>query len=338
MKSWRIMHEVNGHARNEYQTDRLIPGDCLEVMRDIPDDTFDMSFADPPFNLGKRYSNYKDGRLSDEYVAWCREWIGEMVRVTKPTGSILVHNIPKWLTYYSAILNEMAHFKHWIAWDAMSNPVGKTLLPAHYGVLFYTKQPRDFKFYEVRAPHKRCRACKEYLKDYGGKSDQRHPFGALVSDVWTDIHRIRHNKRRDPHPCQLPIHLMERLILMTTSPGDVVLDPFLGTGTTAIAARALGRYCVGIDIDKEYISIAHGKIDATEQTKEGEFYVSKFLGEIVTVRDVDAKQLFPRQYTSVDKKRDRMNSNGHSEPARVPASRLLDKDGLEGQGDGVGGN
>ena len=157
------------------------------------------------------------------------------------------------------------------------------------------------------------------MKDYGGKSDQRHPFGALVSDVWTDIHRIRHNKRRDPHPCQLPIHLMERLILMTTDPGDVVLDPFLGTGTTAIAARALGRYCVGIDIDKEYISIARGKRDATEQTKEGEFYVSKFLGELATVRDVDAKELFPRQYTSVDKKRDRMKLNGHSATARVPA-------------------
>ena len=122
---------------------------------------------------------------------------------------------------------------------------------------------------------------------------------------------------------------MERLILMTTDPGDVVLDPFLGTGTTAIAARALGRYCVGIDIDKEYISIARGKIDATEQTKEGEFYVSKFLREMVTVRDVDSKQLFPRQYTSVDKKRDRMRSNGHSAPARVPAGRLMDRDGRE---------
>ena len=252
-----------------------------------------------------------------------------MVRVTKPTGSILVHNIPKWLTYYSAILNERAHFKHWIAWDAMSNPVGKTLLPAHYGVLFYTKEPRGFKFYEVRAPHKRCRVCKEYLKDYGGKSDQRHPFGALVSDVWTDIHRIRHNKRRDPHPCQLPIHLMERLILMTTDPGDVVLDPFLGTGTTAIAARALGRRCVGIDIDGEYISIARGKIEATEQTMEGEFYVSKFLGEIVTVRDVDAKVLFPKQYTSVDKKRDRAVANGQARSSRLPSGRLMDKDGRE---------
>lgn len=323
------MHEFNGQARNEYRIDRLIPGDCLEVMRNIPDNTFDMSFADPPFNLGKRYSSYKDGRMSDEYVAWCREWITEMVRVTKPTGSILVHNIPKWLTYYSSILNANAHFKHWIAWDAMSNPVGKTLLPAHYGVLFYTKCQKGFKFYEVRAPHKRCRVCKEYLKDYGGKSDQRHPFGALVSDVWTDIHRIRHNKRRDPHPCQLPIHLMERLVLMTTDPGDVVLDPFLGTGTTAIAARALGRYCVGIDIDPDYIAIARDKVGATEETKEGEFFVSKFLDEIATVRDVDAKELFPRQYTSIDKKRDRAGANGHASISRVTAGRLLDKDGQE---------
>ena len=63
---------------------------------------------------------------------------------------------------------------------------------------------------------------------------------------------------------------------------------------------------------------------------EGDFYVSKFLGEMVTVRDVDAKQLFPKQYTSVDKKRDRMMSNGHSEPTRVPASRLMDKGAREG--------
>ncbi len=320
------MQRDNGKMRTEYHRDQLIPGDCLKVMRNIPDDTFDMSFADPPFNLGKRYSSYKDGRPDESYIAWCREWIEEMVRVTKPTGSILVHNIPKWLMYYGSILGEVAYFKHWIAWDAMSNPVGRTLLPAHYGVLFYTKQPQGFKFYEVRAPHKRCRVCSEYLKDYGGKSDQRHPFGALVSDVWTDIHRIRHNKRRDPHPCQLPIHLMERLILMTTDPGDVVLDPFLGTGTTAIAARALGRYCVGIDIDSDYISIAKGKVEATEETKSGEFYVSKFLGNIMTVRDVDAKELYPRQYTSVDKKRDRARSNGHSEHQPIPAGRLMDKD------------
>ena len=321
------MSTSNGKLRvSTYKDDDLIMGDCIEEMRKMPNDTFDMTFADPPFNLGKKYSSYKDGRVSDGYIAWCREWIEEMVRVTKPSGSILVHNIPKWLTYFSAILNEHAHFKHWIAWDAMSSPLGKTLLPAHYGVLFYTKEAKGFKFYEVRAPHKKCRACKEYLKDYGGKSDQRHPFGALVSDVWTDIHRIRHNKRRDPHPCQLPVHLMERLILMTTDPGDVVLDPFLGTGTTAIAARALGRKCVGIDIDAEYIEIAKRKRDVVKETKLGEFHVSKFLGDAVTIRDVDSKHLFPKQYTSVDKKRDR-------ELGAIANGALMDKQGSYAAGE-----
>lgn len=272
--------------------DNLLVGDCIEKMQEMPDDSVDMTFADPPFNLGKRYSSYRDGQGVKEYLEWCYRWLDEMVRLTKPEGSILVHNIPKWLVYFGAHLNSRAHFKHWIAWHAMSNPVGKTLLPTHYGILFYTKQAKGFKFFEVRAPHAKCRVCGEFHKDYGGKSHQRHPFGALVGDVWTDIHRIRHNKRRDPHPCQLPVHLMERLILMTTEPGDVVLDPFLGTGTTAIAARSLGRKCIGIDLDSKYIEIAASKRDAAKVNLYRGHYVSKYLGEIVSIRDVDAKDAF----------------------------------------------
>ena len=81
-----------------------------------------------------------------------------------------------------------------------------------------------------------------------------------VSDVWTDIHRIRHNVRRDEHPNQLPVPLMERLLLMTTDEGDTVLDPFMGTGTTAIAAKRLGRKFIGIELDSKYISIAQKKL------------------------------------------------------------------------------
>lgn len=120
-----------------------------------------------------------------------------MVRVVKPTGSILVHNIPKWLTYYGSCLNEKAYFRHWIAWDAVGAPIGKTLLPNHYGILFYVEQPKGFKFFDLRIPHKVCRECDTYLKDYGGKKALMHPFGTIVSDVWTDIHRIRHKKTCD---------------------------------------------------------------------------------------------------------------------------------------------
>lgn len=297
--------------------DQVILGDCLEKLADIPDSSIDVCFADPPFNLDKKYTAYDDQKSLEDYLAWCEKWLVELVRVTKPTGSILVHNIPKWLTYYAATLNKHAHFRHWIAWDAMSMPLGKTLLPAHYGILFYSKQAKGTKFYEIRAPHKTCRECGAYLKDYGGKKDQMHPFGYLVSDVWTDIHRIRHSKRRDgEHPCQLPIHLLERLILMTTDAGDVVLDPFLGTGTTAIAAKNLGRHYIGIELDPIYEKIASDKLAKIKKpTLYQDYPVSMYLGKIQSIRDADAKKLFPQQLTSTEKKRQKakagIQANGH---------------------------
>jgi site-specific DNA-methyltransferase (adenine-specific) len=288
--------------KTPWPVDKIIVGDCLKALQKISDNSVDACFADPPFNLRKRYGKYDDRKEQNEYLDWCQKWIHELVRVTKPTGSIFVHNLPKWLTHYAAILDRLAHFRHWVAWDAMSAPLGKTLMPAHYGILFYTKSAKGFKFHEIRAPHKRCRLCDGFLKDYGGKVDQRHAFGQLVSDVWTDIHRIRHSKRRDEHPCQLPIHLLERVILMSTDPGDVVLDPFLGTGTTAIAARQLGRHFIGIEMDRTYARIAREKVQRARESRLGEFLVSYHLGKLQTVRDVDAKKLFPPQLTKQQKR------------------------------------
>ncbi|MEN6300792.1 MAG: site-specific DNA-methyltransferase [Anaerolineaceae bacterium] len=309
--------------------DKVIITDCIEFMSKMEDNCVDICFADPPFNLEKKYTSYKDQKPDSEYLEWCKVWLSEMVRITKPTGSIFVHNIPKWLTYFASILNEIAYFRHWIAWDAMSNPLGKTLLPAHYGILFYTKAPKDFKFYEIRAPHKRCRVCNSYLKDYGGKKDQMHPFGALVSDVWTDIHRIRHNVRRDEHPCQLPIPLLERIVLMSTDPGDIVFDPFLGTGTTAIAAKTLGRHFIGIDIDPQYSEIAGNKLAKVKEMKYKGYYVSYFLHKIQSIRDIDAAKIFPTQLTSVEKKKMRENGNGQKpfpqEGELIVQARLLEK-------------
>lgn len=283
---------------------KVIQGDCLEELAKIPDNSIDVCFADPPFNLDKKYASYKDSLELEEYLEWCEEWLVELVRVTKPGGSILVHNIPRWLTYFSAILNKHAFFRHWIAWDAMSTPLGRTLLPAHYGILFYSKcEGKETKFYEIRAPHEQCRVCESYLRDYGGKSDQRHPFGYLVSDVWKDIHRIRHSKRRDPHPCQLPVPLLERLVLMTTDAGDVVLDPFLGTGTCAIAAKRLKRHYIGIELDTFYVEVARDKLtQETEPTLFKGYPVSMYLDQIRSMRDIDAKELFPKQLTTQDKR------------------------------------
>ena len=95
---------------------KIIHGNCIEVMQDIPSNSINVTFADPPFNLKKKYGTYKDEKDTDDYLSWCRQWILEMVRITKPSGSIFVHNIPKWLLHYAGFLNEVADFRHWIAW------------------------------------------------------------------------------------------------------------------------------------------------------------------------------------------------------------------------------
>lgn len=279
-------------------TNKVIQGDSLELLKKIPDNSVDVTFADPPFNLKKKYTSYKDSLEIQEYIKWCEEWITELVRVTKPTGSILLHNIPKWLTFYAAHLNKIANFKHWISWDAPTAPMGKSLQPSHYGILFYTKEIKGSKINELRYQHKRDRK-KGYLwKDYGGKKSQIHPFGPLVSDVWTDIHRIKHNSKRDPHPCQLPIHLPDRLILMTTNEGDIVLDPFLGTGTTAISAKRLGRKYIGLELDEKYAEIAKTKLEnTTSDFKIGNIWVSFYLNKIATIRNKDWDEL--KQYFDI---------------------------------------
>ena len=277
---------------------RIIQGDCLELFKNIPDNSVDMTFADPPFNLQKKYTSYKDNLEFQEYLDWCEKWIAEMVRVTKPTGSIFLHNIPKWLTFYATYLNKFAHFKHWISWDAPTAPMGKSLQPAHYGILFYTKEAKGAKIYELRYPHKRDRKQGYLLKDYGGKKDGLHPFGPLVSDVWTDIHRIKHNSKRDPHPCQLPLHLLDRLILLTTDENDIVLDPFSGTGTTAISAKRLGRKYIGFELDKKYAEISQQKLEQVKPNfKIGEIWVSFYLQDIATIRNNDWNDL--QQYFNI---------------------------------------
>lgn len=289
---------------NDY-INTIINGDCLEIMKIIPDNSFDVTFADPPFNLKKKYNSYKDKNSEDEYIFWCKKWLFEMVRITKPSGSIFVHNIPKWLIYYGSYLNDIAFFKHWIAWDAMSSPLGKTLLPNHYGILYYAKSKTP-KFYDIRTGYKRCRHCKYTYQDYGGKKNLMHPYGPILSDVWTDIHRIKHKTRRDEHPCQLPVHLVERLLLFSSDENDIIFDPFVGTGTTAIAAKKLGRRFIGIDVDKSYAEIAQKKISETKPTMINHSYVSSFLNRIVTIRckdweDIRDSFIIPKNIVDIER-------------------------------------
>jgi len=308
---------------------KILCGDCLDLFKEIPDESVDMTFADPPFNLNMKYASYKDTLTSQDYLNWCERWISEMVRVTKPTGSIFLHNIPQWLTSYTVFLNKVAYFKHWITWNAPTSFMGKSLRPSHYGILFYTKSPTNATIYKLRYPHPRDRILGYLLREYGGKIDIAHPFGPLVSDVWTDIHRIRHASRRDKHPCQLPVCLLDRLILMVTDENDIVLDPFSGTGTTAIAAKRLGRNYIGFEIDPYYQDMAEQKLKHVEaNSRLHHHWVSFYHNEIATLRDRDWDELkeyfvIPEHRRLIDKHK--IELKGVSIPAEIKTAHVLSR-------------
>jgi len=247
---------------NDGMFDVVHHGDALELLKRYPDNSVDLVFADPPYNLDKPYSTYNDER--DDYVSWCNAWLEEYVRILKPTGSLYVLNLPRWTMYHASFLNRHLYFQNWIVWDALSEPRGK-LMPAHYGLLFYTKHPTDFTFNyddvaELDARYYCLRAsCIRKRKAMG--VDDKEP----LTDFWWNIHRIKHRRDRDYHPCQLPEALMERIIRLSTNPGDVVLDAFSGTGTTAVTALKLGRRYVAIDLDEGYVTITKRKIAEVER-------------------------------------------------------------------------
>ena len=234
-------------------------GDAVQILKRYPDNSVDLVFADPPYNLDKTYHIYDDEQADKEYIKWCNSWLREYVRILKPTGSLYVLNLPRWTMFHAAFLNQHLYFQNWIVWDAMAEPRGK-LMPAHYGLLFYTKHLTDFTFNYDKVGQLDARyyclrdSC--IRKRKAESVDDKMP----LTDIWWDIHRIKHRRDRDSHPCQLPDALMERIIRLSTNEGDVVLDALCGAGTTPVAAVKLGRCYVAIDIDQKYVQITRRKI------------------------------------------------------------------------------
>jgi site-specific DNA-methyltransferase (adenine-specific) len=138
-------------------------------------------------------------------------------------------------------------------------------MPAHYGLLFYTKHPTNFTFNydEVGQLDARyyCLRSSCIRKRKAEGVDDKMP----LTDIWWDIHRIKHRRDRDSHPCQLPDALMERIIRLSTNEGDIVLDALCGAGTTPVTAVKLGRRYVAIDVDEKYVRMTRRKIAEVER-------------------------------------------------------------------------
>lgn len=229
---------------------KLYQGDCLSWTPQLRDESVDVIFADPPFNLNKDYGpGISDGMKEEDYLAWCEAWIKEGTRLLKPGGAFWLYNIPKWNIELGNFLNKAGmSFRHWVAIDIkMGLPIPNKLYPSHYSLLYYTKgRPRSFK--RPRLPIQTCRHCGGDIKDYGGHRNKLHPDGINLSDVWTDIPPVRHRKTKNRSANQLSEKLLERVITISSEPGDLVLDPFGGSGTTFSVAERMHRHWIGCEL------------------------------------------------------------------------------------------
>jgi len=245
----------------------LFQGDCLDVLKSISDETVDLAFADPPFNLGKVYTSKIDDSLkSHEYIAWCKLWIDEMIRVLRPGGSLFLYNLPKWNLPLGAYVGEQLTFRHWITVDMKySLPIAKRLYPAHYSLLYFVKGDKPAIFHPDRLPVPCCRHCGGELRDYGGYKDKMNPLGVSLTDVWADIPPVRHAKYKKREANALSLKLMDRIVSMASDPGSLVLDPFGGSGTTYVAAELTGRRWIGSELEASDIVARFEALDADRE-------------------------------------------------------------------------
>ena len=241
--------------------------DCIAGLKQLDDGVVDLAFADPPFNIGYQYDVYEDALESEKYLAWSRQWTAEVVRVLKPEGTF-------WLAIgdeYAAELKLMLQQEHgltcrsWVVWYYTFGVNCKYRFSRSHAHLFHmVKDPKKLTFNAdaIRVPSARQLV-------YGDR--RAEPKGRLPDDTWIlrpqdlpDGFRPDEDtwyfprvcgtfkERAGWHGCQMPEQLLGRIIRACSNEGDLVLDPFAGSGTTLAVAKKLRRRYVGFELSKQY--------------------------------------------------------------------------------------
>jgi len=213
-------------------------------------------FADPPFNIGYKYDTYYDNVAPPEYLKWTRRWLDQCLRVLTPSGTFWIAIGDEYAAEVRVMMRPRATLRNWIIWRYTFGQNCKAKFNRGHAHLFYfVKDPHAFTFNDdaVRVPSDR------QLK-YNDK--RANPKGKLPDDVWT-FSRVcgTFKERVGWHPCQMPVRLLDRIVLACSRPGDVVLDPFAGSGTTLVAAARHGRRWVGTELSEQYASLATRRIE-----------------------------------------------------------------------------
>ncbi len=244
---------------------KIICGDCIEILGTAKAPFADLIFADPPFNIGYQYDKYKDEVKSEKYIAWTRDWMTACLNVLKPTGSFYIAIGDDYAARVRIIGDELGlNLRNWIIWHyTFGQQTKHKFARAHTHLFYFTRDSSDFVFndYAVRVPSDR-------RLTYNDK--RANPRGKLPDDVWNHYSRVcgTFKERRSWHPCQMPELLLGRIVAVSSNVGDLVLDPFSGSGTTAVVACQLGRKYAGIDISENYVANSIERIEELQKEKK----------------------------------------------------------------------
>ncbi len=240
-------------------------GDCLELLPALPEGCVDLLFADPPFNIGYGYDVYDDVRQKPDYLGWTERWLEAARRVLAPTGSMFVAIGDEYAAEMKVRLDALGlTMRNWIVWHyTFGVNCTKKFNRSHAHIFYYVADPKHFTFNAdtVRVPSAR-------MTTYADR--RANPVGKLPDDTWVlrpqeDGDHFRSDadtwyvsrvcgtfKERTSHPCQMPEALLERIISVASDPGQLVLDPFAGSGTTLAVAKRLRRKFLGIELSEGY--------------------------------------------------------------------------------------
>jgi len=236
-------------------------GDAIELLNAWPAGRVDLVFADPPFNIGYVYHGYVDDVPNGEYVAWSRAWMAACRRALADDGSFYIAIGDDFAADIRVIGRELGlHLRNWIIWHyTFGQNMKNKFCRSHTHIFYFTKSPDVFTFNDrlLRFPSARHTEYQDL---------RANPLGRLPDDVWDEFPRVcgTFRERAGFHGCQMPEALLMRIIQASSAPGDVVLDPFVGSGTTAAAAKRLGRKYVGIDISPEYVTHCQRRLAAIQ--------------------------------------------------------------------------
>jgi len=250
---------------------KIICGDCIEVLSKVRKPFADLIFADPPFNIGYKYDKYHDKVKSKNYIAWTKDWMTACKKVLKPHGSFYIAIGDEYAANVKIIADKLGLFmRNWLIWHyTFGQQMKSKFARSHTHIFYFVNDQNNFTFndHAVRAPSDRQLV-------YNDK--RANPKGKMPDDVWDGYPRVcgTFKERTGWHPCQMPENLLKRIIAVSSNPGDCVLDPFSGSGTTAAVAYQLGRNYVGVEVSEKYVENANKRLAALKKQKPANLFLN----------------------------------------------------------------